>query len=200
MVIVEETSDIGDTCRRVNPEALLVFASSISVYGRAGGAVELLGPDHPVNPDDIYAESKVEAERLIAASGQPWVNLRISAIAIPEFLDPPDPWPFTPDQRIELVALSDLVQAMVSLVGTREVVNKTVIISGGPSWRTTGAEYVRRWGETMEIPYEDMTFRDSPGWLSWYDSSASEDMLGYQKTSLEEFWAELARAVAEALA
>ena len=178
----------------------IVFASSISVYGDTSRTAQIVTAGHPVNPNDIYAQSKVEAEKLLMASGLPWVNLRISAIAIPEFLDPPEPWPFQPDQRIELVVLSDLVEAMVSLIGKKEAFGRTLIIAGGPAWQVTGREYVTKWGEIMEIPEEEMSYLDRPGWLNWYDTAESQALLNFQKTTLDDFWEQLNEAVQEALA
>lgn len=198
-VNVDGTKNLLEACRSAGSPGV-VFASSISVYGDAGRSTDLIGPDDPVRPNDVYAESKVEGERLLIESGLPFVNLRISAIAIPEFLDPPEPWPFQAEQRIELVVLSDLVEAMTSLAGEKEAFGRTLIIAGGPTWQVTGKDYVRQWGEIMEIPIEEMSFQDKPGWLNWYDTSESQALLSYQKTSLEEFWRQLKEAVDEALA
>lgn len=199
-VNVDGTAAILEACKKAQKPPNIVFASSISVFGDASQEKKPLGPDFPTNPNDIYAESKVEAENLLMHSGLPWVNLRISAIAIPEFLDPPEPWPFMPDQRIELVALSDLVRAMVNLVESHGALNKSHIISGGPTWQVTGESYVRKWSEIMDIPYDEMTFLDRPGWLNWYDTSESQQLLNYQGVSLESFYEELKQAVEEALA
>lgn len=199
-VNVEGTRSVIEACSSLAVPPKLVFASSVSVYGDTTGHADLIGPDHPVGPTDIYAESKVASEADLKNSGVPWVNLRISAISIPAFLDPPEPWPFQPGQRIELVALSDLVRAMVSLVGREEALGRTLIIAGGPSWRVTGEAYVRRWGEVMEIPFEEMHFQERPGWLNWYDTRKSQALLDYQQTSLDAFFKELEAAVAEALA
>lgn len=178
----------------------LVFASSVSVYGDTSGSLELITPAHPPKPNDIYAESKVEAERVLAETGIPFVNLRISAVVIPAFLDPPEPWPFLPGQRIELVSLSDLVTALARLPATGEVVlGRTFILAGGPAWQMTGEDYVRRWAEIMDIPMEEMRFLDRPGWLNWYDTRDSQALLHYQKTPPEAFFADLAKAVAEAM-
>ena len=197
---VEGTRSVMEACSSLSEPPRLVFASSISVYGDTTGTTDLIGPDHPVAPIDIYAESKAVSERDLKASALPYVNLRISAISIPAFLDPPEPWPFQAGQRIELVALSDLVTAMVSLVGVEEALGRTLIIAGGPTWRVTGEEYVRRWGEIMEIPFEEMAFLDRPGWLNWYDTTESQALLGYQQTTLDDFFEQLKAAVAEALA
>jgi UDP-glucose 4-epimerase len=198
-VNVEGTKRLIDVCAASEVSPKFVFASSVSVYGDTSQETELIRPNHPVNPTDWYAESKVEAEQLLMASGLPFVNLRISAISIPAFLDPPEPWPFRPEQRIELVVLSDLVGAMTSLVAADTFLGDTLIIAGGQSWQVSGRDYVKKWGEIMDIPMADMGFLDRPGWLNWYDTSDSQALLGYQKTSLDVFFGQLESAVKEAL-
>lgn len=178
----------------------LIFASSVSVYGDTSGITALIPADHPPRPNDLYAESKVEAERVLAASGIPFVNLRISAVVIPTFLDPPEPWPFMAGQRIELVPLSDLVTALARLPETgQRALGRTLILAGGPAWQMTGESYVRKWAEIMDIPMEEMRFLDRPGWLNWYDTRGSQALLDYQKTPPEAFFSDLSKAVAEAL-
>jgi UDP-glucose 4-epimerase len=200
-VNVQGTQNLLEACLLSGRPPRIVFTSSVSVYGDTSEFSGLIGPDHPVNPNDWYAESKVEAEKLLAASILPLANLRISGIVIPAFLDPPEPWPFMRQQRIELLALSDLIEAMTALASDKEeAFGKTLLLSGGPAWQVTGEEYVGRWGKIMDIPLEEMAFMDRPGWLNWYDTKTSEALLGYQKTSLNEFCGELEKAVQEALA
>jgi nucleoside-diphosphate-sugar epimerase len=178
----------------------VALASSVSVYGDTSSLAGPVGPDHPVSPTDHYARSKVMAEDLVRESGLPHVILRISAVAVAAFLDPPDPWPFQPHQRIELVALEDLVSALGRLPKKEEALGTTLLLAGGSSWQVTGLEYVRRWGEVMEVPLEEMNFQERPGWLHWYDTRRSQDLLAYQQTPLESFLARLREAVQEALA
>jgi nucleoside-diphosphate-sugar epimerase len=198
---VQGTENLLEACLSSGRTSRIVFASSVSVYGDTSEYSGLIGPDHPVNPNDWYAESKVQAEHLLAASPLPLANLRISGIVIPAFLDPPEPWPFMRRQRIELLALSDLIEAMTALAaGREEAFGKTLLLAGGPSWQVTGEEYVSRWGKIMDIPLDEMAFMDRPGWLNWYDTTDSEVLLGYQKTSLNAFCSELEKAVQEAMA
>jgi nucleoside-diphosphate-sugar epimerase len=199
-VNVNGTRNLMNACASSGTMQRLIFASSVSVYGDTSEEHELIGPDHPVNPNDYYAESKVEAEQVIIDSGVPFENLRISGIVIPAFLDPPEPWPFTHNQRIELLALGDLVKAMVKVVEIESISKNTLLMAGGQSWQVSGEDYVRRWGEIMDIPMEDMEFQDRPGWLNWYDTSESQKLLNYQNTSLDDFFNELEKAVEEALA
>jgi nucleoside-diphosphate-sugar epimerase len=199
-VNVEGTRSILDGCGAVPGTRRLVLASSVSVYGDTSGTKYPIGPNHPVNPNDWYAESKAVSERMVTASGVPYTNLRISGVVIPEFLDPPEPWPFVPTQRIELVSLSDVIAALVSLTRTEGGLNESLIIAGGPTWQITGESYVRRWAEVMEIPYDAMLFPQRLGWLNWYDTGRSQTLLGYQNTPLEAFFSQLKVAVDEALA
>jgi UDP-glucose 4-epimerase len=200
-VNVQGTRNIIEACMSSGKRPGIVFTSSVSVYGDTSDYLGLIEPNHPVNPNDWYAESKVEAEQVLMASDLPLANLRISGIVIPVFLDPPEPWPFMAKQRIELLALSDLVTAMASLADSHEsAFGRTLLLAGGPKWRVTGEEYVIRWGKIMDIPSEEMTFSERPGWLNWYDTSESEVLLSYQRTSLDEFFKQLDKAVQEALA
>jgi nucleoside-diphosphate-sugar epimerase len=196
---VEGTRHLLEACRRSGGKPRVVFSSSVSVFGDTSGEGALIAADHPVKPKDIYGESKVEAERLLIESGLPYINLRISGIAIAAFLDPPEPWPFMKEQRIELVYLPDVIRAMVQSISASEILNETFIIAGGPTWQVTGGEFVERWGKILEIPLEEMSFRDDPGWLNWYDTALSESTLGYQKTILDAYFEELKKAVKEEL-
>jgi nucleoside-diphosphate-sugar epimerase len=197
-VNVEGTKSLLDACNKMERSPTIVFSSSISIYGNAGG--NTINTESPLNPIDIYAESKVEAEKVLFDSGLPYVNFRIAGIAIPAFLDPPEPWPFMAEQQIELLTLSDLVTALVSVLNNKEdALNKTLILSGGSTWQVKGKEYVRRWGEIMEIPVEEMDFMDKPGWYNWYDTEESQGLLDYQKTTLDDFWVQLKDAVDEIL-
>jgi nucleoside-diphosphate-sugar epimerase len=199
-VNLEGTRVLLQACQDCADVPSVIFTSSVSTYGDTSREPGPIGPDHSVNPNDWYAESKVEAEQLLFSSGIPYVNLRISGVVIPAFLDPPEPWPFMSDQKIELVCQGDLTRAMVALAGAKQISNQTLIIAGGRSWQVLGSDYVGRWGEIMDIPMEEMRFLDRPGWLNWYDTSESQRLLDYQQTPLDVFCEELSNAVEDALA
>jgi nucleoside-diphosphate-sugar epimerase len=57
-----------------------VFVSTCSNYGISDPDV-LVGEDHPLNPVSLYAETKVEVERFLAAqSDLPWTVLRLATV------------------------------------------------------------------------------------------------------------------------
>ena len=98
-----------------------------------------------------------------------------------------------------MICLKDLCYAMSTLSEITEGYDKTLILAGGKSWQIAGEEYVRRWGDIMEIPFEEMNFSDHPGWFNWYNTEESQRLLNYQNTRLEDFYKELKKAVQEAL-
>jgi nucleoside-diphosphate-sugar epimerase len=65
------------------PKARIVFASSISVYGKSLAAIPA-DEDTPTRPDTPYAKTKLQAEKIIA-SREDYVILRIGPIYGPGF-------------------------------------------------------------------------------------------------------------------
>ncbi len=197
-VNVDGTRTLIDACREAG-QIPLIFSSSVSTYGDTSAEEPPVGADHPQSALNIYPESKIEAEKLIRESGMQYVILRIAGIAVPAFLDPPDPWPFVPAQRVEFVALNDLVTAMVNLVDNPEAHGKALNLAGGASWQVLGEEYARRYCETLEISFEAQNYYEAPGWLDWYDTGESQSILKFQNTGFDDFHAMLKAAMEDAL-
>ena len=93
-VNVEGTRVLLDGVSRLSPGARVVFSSSVSVYGRPSQPGRIVTADDPMTPDDHYARSKAESEKLVRESGLDWVALRISGVSVPVFQEPPSEWPF----------------------------------------------------------------------------------------------------------
>jgi nucleoside-diphosphate-sugar epimerase len=182
-----------------------VFSSSVSVYGdtsvttdRRGAGVSV---DHPIAPDDTYARSKAESEKLVRGSTTDWVVLRISGVAVPVFQEPPAAWPFLADQRVEFVHRDDAVAAVAAAVTSspsasahRRVYN----IAGGPSWRMKGSDYAGDYLELVGVERAETAYQPQAGHFDWYDTTESQAELGYQRTSYPAYLAQL-RAEVERL-
>lgn len=200
-VNVEGTRNIVEGITTAESKALLVFSSSVVTYGDTSASAPPVTVDTSQHPGDVYAESKVAAERLILPSGVNYAVIRISGVSIPALLDPPEVWPFSAEQRMEFVNRADVMSALCNAVELpRDKWNRVYLVAGGVTWRMRGAEYVKALCEVMELPLEDMRYRPSPGWFDWYDTEASQDALHYQNTPFPVFIAELRAAVEEAYA
>jgi nucleoside-diphosphate-sugar epimerase len=195
---VDGTSIVLKACEQAGGIPVM-FSSSVSTYGDTSKAAPPVRVDHIQQALNFYPESKIQAEKLVTKSGLPYTILRIAGIAVPAFLDPPDPWPFMREQRVEFIALGDLVSALVNLVDNQKALGKTFNLAGGPSWQVLGKEYARRYCETLEISFDSQNFLDHPGWLDWYDTGESQAVLKYQNTSFDEFHKALRTAMDAAL-
>ena len=164
-------------------DAVLVFSSSVSTYGNTTAEAPPLRVEHAQTALDIYAESKIASERLIRQASVDAVVLRIAGIAVPELQEPPEVWPFTADQRLEMVHRDDVVTALYKALITPAGRGKTLNIAGGPTWQTTGQQYVADVYDILGVPLDLATFRgqDAPGWVDWYDTADSQRLLDYQQ-------------------
>ena len=58
-------------------------------------------------------------------------------------------------------------------------------IGGGPTWQMRGRDYVRDFYDVMGAPVELATYRETPGWVDWYDTEESQHILRYQNHSYQ---------------
>ena len=47
----------------------------------------------------------------------------------------------------------------------------------------------------MGAPMEDVEYRDSPGWVDWYDTEESQRILSYQNRSYQHYSDEMQEIV-----
>ena len=203
LVNVEGTRRVLEACTAATGGASgpqFVLASSVATYGDTRAEHPPIRVEHSQRPMDIYGESKVAAERLVVESGLPYTILRIVPVSIPAVLEPPEMWPFSAEQRVEFVARSDAVLALVASVGNSQARGKIFNIAGGPSWRVLGGQYVANMYEILELDPGEARYCDGPSWFDWYDSTESEAILRYQRTPYQVFLDQLRRAVEEEFA
>ncbi len=194
-VNVEGTRNIIKA-QELNKELSIVFASSVSTYGITTLMEPPIREDCPQKSHNYYSDSKIEAERLIRASGIPYAILRIAPIAIADLVELPDTIPYKAGQRVEFVFIDDAAKAISEAANNSKVLGKTLNIAGGLSWQMTGAEYITRFYDALGVEV-DAVFSEEHTALDWYDTSHSQ-FLDYQRTSFNDFLDEL-RVLAEEL-
>ena len=198
-VNVDGTRNVIAAMETVNPDARFVFTSSISTYGDTNSDSPPVRVDHPQSAIDVYADSKIEGEKLIAASPlENTVVLRIAGIAVPAFLEPPVPWPFMEDQRVEMVHRDDVADALFASASAADAGGSVFNIGGGPTWQLHGRDYVKDFFDVMGAPVEMATYRDTPGWMDWYDTQDSQRILNYQNRSYQHYIGEM-QAIIQAM-
>lgn len=198
---VEGTATIIRAMAAGASDAVLVFSSSVSTYGDTTAEAPPVRVTHPQTALDLYAESKIASEQLVREAPVASVVLRIAGIAVPVLQEPPEVWPFTAEQRLEMVHRDDVVLALYKALVTPEARGQTLNIAGGSTWQTTGQQYVADHYELIGVPIEMAAFRaaDEPGWVDWYDSEAAQKLLDYQQHSYETYLDTLRAEVARLL-
>ena len=194
LVNVDATQTLIEMLRQT-PSTHMVFASSVTTYGNTTKENPPITTAYAGNPTSIYARSKIEAENIIRLSGCPYTILRISGISIPAFMEPPDVWPFTPDQRMEFINRNDVVTAIFQSVTQKQARETVLNIAGGKSWQMRGKEYVQAIFDVMGVPPEAADYQDSPGSFDWYDTFEAQRILEYQETPFPRFIDLLKQAV-----
>ena len=198
-VNVGGAQNIISAMEQSDPDARLVFTSSISTYGDTSAEEPSVTTSHSQSAIDIYADSKIEGEKLIRESSlNNTISLRIAGIAVPAFLEPPDPWPFMEDQRVEMVHRDDVADALLASADAPGEGHRVFNVGGGPTWQLYGRDYVKDLFDVMGAPVEMATYRDTPGWMDWYDTAESQAALGYQNRSYQSYIGEM-QAIIQAM-
>jgi nucleoside-diphosphate-sugar epimerase len=196
LVNVGGTKAVLDALDRQGRDVNFVYASSVSIYGWTLDETQPIKIDHRLEATDLYAESKIAAEKVIMGSNIPNVILRLSGVVIPRFYDP-NPWQFLKHQRVEFVARDDVITALYNSAVTQKARNKIINVAGGGRWRMIGGQWAEKHMEAIGFSAEDAEYSEQPGWFDWYDTEEGQAVLEYQNTTPEMFLSQLSQAVEE---
>jgi len=176
---------------------VLVFPSSISVYGKGRTEGPLRRVDDPVNPSTHYAKHKVECEEMIRASTVPWTILRVGAAieaglsakltlrAVLAMLD------VSPAIRIEWVDPRDVGLAMANAALRPEARSRILLIAGGPACRATQRDFFAIALEAVGLPAPPDHLYGRDGFeMDWMETAESQALLAYQHHTWADFAAE----------
>ena len=183
-----------------------VQASSVAAYGARNPHrfSDVLTADTPLRPSDIYGAHKVEAEKLVRASGLDWVVLRLGGVltAEPRFNLDLDTIYFEAslpiDGRIQTVDVRDVAHAFVTAT-TAPVTGEALLIGGDESHRLVQGDIAPSTAAAMGmvggIPAGRKGNPDSDAdWFGtdWMDTTRSAEVLNFQRFSWPQLLAETA--------
>ena len=190
IVNVNGTKKLIESVKKYNPNVHFVFSSSVSIYGKNLNN-KVVDENTSPNPDDNYAITKYESEKIVTEAKIKFTVLRISGVSIPVFQEPPSEWPFLKNQLIEFVHRDDVVDAICNTVGNKDSVNKVFNISGGETWRTNGETYVKDYFDLVEVDINTANYLKEAGHFSWYDTDKSNNILKYQNKNYAIYLSEI---------
>lgn len=195
------TRNLVDAARALPTPPRLVFASSVSVFGKSQDCPPPRVATDPVEPTDHYSGHKIQCERMLRASGLPWTILRFGAIPalglkVLDALTLRTMFEVPLDTRIELIHPADAGLAVANAALSREVWGKVLLIGGGPSCQLYQRAYVGRLLDAAGIgPFPESAYGHAPFYTDWMDTAESQALLGYQRHTAADFTREMAQAL-----
>ena len=192
-VNVEGTRTLVAAAEAENPGIRFVYSSSISVYGdRVENPWIKVGDPLRPSPHDHYAETKIEAERILRESRLPWTILRLSAVFAPDMRMNPLMFHMPLDTSLEIVTTRDCGYALVRSLDADELVGGTYNLAGGPTCRTTYRACLDRVLKTVGLGERflpENAFAGGNFHCGFYeDSDELEELLVFQRDSVEDFY------------
>jgi len=181
---------------------VLVYSSSVSIYGPSSDRVPPLKADHPVHPTDHYTRHKAECEALVLASALPWVILRIGVALDPQARDA-SPEAFrtlfdvSPDNRIETIHPADVALAQANAVDCGNAVGRTLLIGGGRDCQVTHRDLFGAITAALGLrPFPPEAFGVRPFYTDWMDTDEAQELLRFQRGTFDEYRRDLVNSLA----
>jgi nucleoside-diphosphate-sugar epimerase len=197
-VNVGGTRVVLDEIKRLGSSIAFVFTSSTAVFGACPEATECLHPDrNPCNPTSVYGQTKARAEEMIRESEIEYVILRLTSIpyqrlGISDFRTHMFTIPL--ENRIEFCHPQDMAHAVLNSVKRFDAAKgNTLMIGGGPSQQMLFEDMLRTILGKFGLPVPPRhKFASEPFPLHWYDTSASQELLEYQRRTIDDYCNDLA--------
>lgn len=170
---------------------LMVFSSSISVFGPRERGAPLCTPEDPVVQTDHYSGHKIHCERRVQELRSPWAILRLAGMADSR-MQQRDPerarmaLALAPESPVEFVHPRDAATALVNVLERPEAHRRIHLIGGGKDCQVTTLRMIQAMMGALgiEIRAEDLGSEPTNG--PWLDTTESQHMLSYQRYSVED--------------
>ena len=196
--------NLVEAAEKLETKPRIIFTSSLAIYG----AKMHLPPPRYVTDEikplehDLYAFQKWDMEKALTASSLEWFILRLTAVPslrmpmkIPLLMFEV---PF--DQRLEPIHTWDAGLACVNAIKTFEN-HKIMNVAGGEKCRMTGGEYISRLltafgvGPIPRECFKEPKTKDEWFHTDWLYADDSQELLKYQRYTLEDFAQEFERRI-----
>lgn len=196
---VDGTQTVVGLVRESGKRMPFVFPSSVAVFGPRPDLNECIQTDKVAcNPASVYAKTKVQSENIIKESGIDYLILRLTAVpylslALGDVKTQMYTIPLK--NRLEFCHPDDVALAMVNAVKNFQLVKgKTLIVAGGPSQQMLFEDMLRAILNTFGLPLPPQKkFATEPFPLHWYDTSASQELLKFQRKTLDDYAKDFAK-------
>jgi nucleoside-diphosphate-sugar epimerase len=171
---------------------LLVYPSSVTVFGFPEPATRLMQSTDPVTPTDHYTRHKVEIEQALAASSTPWAVLRVGVSVDSRTLGTElsmvrKLFQVAPDNPLEYVHPCDVATAMANAIDNPRAVGKVLLLGGGGDCRVTQHQFLSAAINALGIQLPRDMLGSERYYTSWMDTAETQDILQFQHHSFADY-------------
>lgn len=201
-VNVDGTKYLLDRILQEAPDAFVLFASSLAVYGdRLSDPYILVGDPLTLSDGDHYGKTKLLSEELVRESNINWCVFRFSAmLSYIDFTMSPTKFDIPLDTKMEFVSLENAALACCNaLDNTAKLRNRIFNLGGGEAFRMTYRQFLTRFYGVFglgDVDYPNKAFAEqnfSCGFLN--DSNVLNDILNFQQTSADGYFERVSSTV-----
>lgn len=197
-VNVGATARLIASMERATSRAVLVYPSSVTVYGPPVDRGRLHRSDDPTRATDNYSAHKLEVERMLAQSDIDWVVLRVGVSVDARTLGTDAATMRTlfgvaADNPLEYVHPRDVALAMVNAIRRPEAKRKILLVGGGERCRVTQHEFLSTAMEALGLDLPRELLGEAPYYTCWMDTAETQALLDFQRHSFADYGAEMRR-------
>ena len=198
-VNVTATKQLVAAMARSSRQPLLLYPSSLTVFGVTRTQQPPRKASDPVVATDAYTRHKLTVEDHLAASSIPWVVFRIGVSVDSRTLSA-DPamlrklLAVRADNRLEYVHPEDVALAMVNAVERKDALKRrTLLIGGGPRCQVTQSVFLGAALEAAGLQWSEANHGSDEYYTDWLDTDESQRLLDYQRHGFDDYRREMAQ-------
>ncbi len=191
-VNVEGTEHVLRAIRTAPSPPLMVFSSSISVFGPRQKGAPLCTPGDELVRTDHYSGHKIHCEERIRALESRWAILRLAGM-VDSRMRQRDPlqarmgFALAPDNPVEYVHPKDAATALANVLERPEAHNQIHLIGGGKDCQVTTLEMTQTMMGAIGITINADDLGNEPTYAAWLDTTESQRQLSFQRHTVEDF-------------
>lgn len=193
---VEATLRLLDTLARTGSDALLVYPSSVTVFGFPDPPDRLMQASDPVCPTDNYTRHKVEVEAALQASTVKWVIMRVGVSVDSRTLGADlsmmrKLFRVAPDNPLEYVHPCDVATAMVNAIGNPAAAGRILLLGGGGDCRVTQHAFLSAALNALGVTLPRDMLGTERYYTSWMDTAETQAILQFQQHRFADYQADM---------
>jgi len=193
---VEGTKNLVSAMQELSSPKKIIFTSSVHIYGLTQHLEPPLTVETPPSPIEHYSQHKIKCEEIIKNSGLDYCIYRLSASFPINLKLDMEMFEISLKNRMEYVHTRDVGLAIAKGVRSDKIWGKILLIGGGPRCHYYYGEMVEKILEGMGIGMlPEEAFSNKPFPTDWMDTKESQELLDYQRRTIEDYVEDLKKAL-----